>query len=66
MADIEDCVQREMEKIFGSRGPAHLVAPIPEAGTMEHRRITWLALPSWDSDETVAAAMIAQAPRNLR
>lgn len=60
--DMQDFMQREMDKIFGRRGPAHLVALIPDPGVAEPGRVTWTAIPSWDPAHKVAEGMNAQAP----
>ena len=62
----QDFMQREMEKIFGSRGPAHLVALIPDPGVAEPGRVTWVAIPSWDQAHVVADEVNAQAPALAR
>jgi hypothetical protein len=60
--DTQDFLRREMDKIFGRRGPAHLVALIPDPGVAEPGRVTWTAIPSWDPAHVVADGMNAQAP----
>ena len=47
-SEMQDFVQREMEKIFGRRGPAHLVALSPDPGVAEPGRGSWAAIPAWD------------------
>src|SRR5258708_4211087 len=61
-AEMQDLMQREMEKIFGRRGPAHLVALIPDPGVAEPGRVSWVAIPSWDRAHVVADGINAQAP----
>jgi hypothetical protein len=61
--DMQDFMQREMDKIFGRRGPAHLVALIPNPGVAELGRVTWTAIPSWDPAHMVADGINAQARR---
>lgn len=61
-SEMQDFMQREMEKIFGRRGPAHLVALIPDPGVAEPGRVTWVAIPSWDPAHLVADGINAQAP----
>jgi hypothetical protein len=53
-------MQREMDKIFGQRGPAHLVALIPDSAVAEPGRVTWTAIPSWDPAHIVAEGINAQ------
>jgi hypothetical protein len=60
--DMQDFIRREMGKIFGQRGPAHLVALIPDPGVAEPGRVTWTAIPSWNPAYMVADGMNAQAP----
>ena len=60
--EMQDFMRREMGKIFGPRGPAHLVALIPDPGVAEPGRVTWTAIPSWDPAHAVADRMNAQAP----
>jgi hypothetical protein len=60
--EIQDFMRREMDKIFGPRGPAHLVALIPNPGVAEPGRVTWTAIPSWDPAQAVADRVNAQAP----
>ena len=60
--DMQDFMQREMAKIFGRHGPAHLVALIPDPGVAELGWVTWTAIPSWDPAQLVADGMNAQAP----
>src|ERR1022692_2719761 len=42
--ETQDFVQREMEKMFGRRGPAHLVALLPDPGIAEPGRFNWNAI----------------------
>ncbi len=60
--DMQDFMRREMDKIFGQRGPAHLVALIPDPGVAEPGRVTWTAIPSWDPAHMVAEG-ITRRPR---
>jgi hypothetical protein len=50
------------EKVFGSAGPPHLVALIPDDGIAEPGWVTWTAIPSWDHHYEVADAVNAEAP----
>lgn len=59
---MQDFMRREMDQIFGQRGPAHLVALIPDPGVAEPGRVTWTAIPSWDPAPIVAEGMNAMAP----
>ncbi len=60
--EMQDFMQRELTKIFGRRGPAHLVALMPDPGVAEPGRVTWTAIPSWDPAHVVADKMNGQAP----
>jgi hypothetical protein len=59
---LMDLFEREMSRIFGPRGPAHLVALLPGPGVAQPARVSWFAIPSWDGPETVAQGLNAQAP----
>ena len=60
--EIQDFMQHEMIKIFGQRGPAYLVALLPEPGVAEPGRVTWTAIPSWNGEHALADAMNPEAP----
>jgi hypothetical protein len=59
---MQDFVQREFERLFGPRGPAHLFAMFAEPGIAEPGRVAWMAVPSWDHAQVVEASINAQAP----
>jgi hypothetical protein len=57
-----DFVRREMEKMLGRRGPACLLAMIPDPGVAESGRIAWIAVPSWEQSRVTADKVDASAP----
>jgi len=61
-----DFARRELEKLVGRRGPACLLAMIPDPGMAEPGWIAWMAVPSWEHSPITAARVSADAPPGWR